>query len=209
MRWSTIAVAGAVLGALVLAGAAWAQQKVVPNEFGPQQEKPAAPKALAPQPKDSEIAPGLAVSYWKMLVRDVQEVADIVGKRKPDVGQPLPKLDYKMGTGKVLTSNQDDGVAAEIVGLIKLDKPGRYEFVANSNDGVRVEIGGERVLEDPDVHADRFSPAGKVDVAQAGWYALRILYFERKNEATLQLFWKEPGGADYAIVPGSVLARKK
>jgi len=209
MRLSTIVFAGAVLGALAVAGAVFAQQKVVPNEFGPQQEKPVAPKALAPQPKETDVAPGLAVSYWKMLVRDVQEVADIVGKRKPDIGAPLPKLDYKMKTGKVLTSNQDDGVAAEILGYIKLDKPGQYTFVANSNDGVRVEIGGEKVLEDPDVHADRFSPAGKVDVAQAGWYALRVLYFERKNEATLQLFWKEPGGADYAIVPESALARKK
>ncbi|MSP51389.1 MAG: hypothetical protein EXQ91_03215 [Alphaproteobacteria bacterium] len=201
----------AVLGlALALAASgSLAQQKVTPNEFGPKQAHPAAPSPVETELKDADIAPGLAVSYWKMLIRDVQEVANMVGKRKPEVGRPLNHLNYKMGTGKVLTSNLDDGVGAEILGFIKLDKTGQYVFVANSNDGVRVEVGGEKIIEDPDVHSDRFSPAGKVDVTKPGWYALRVLYFERKSEATLQLYWKEPDGADYVIVPDKAFARKK
>lgn len=40
---------------------------------------------------------------------------------------------------------------------------------------------------------DRFSPLVPVAVERPGWYALSLLYFEKRNTATPQLFWRRPG----------------
>ena len=50
------------------------------NDFAPEQEEPLDPDAADPQPTDGELAAGLAVSYWKIFVRDIKEIADLVGR---------------------------------------------------------------------------------------------------------------------------------
>ena len=76
-----------------------------------------------------------------------------------------------------------------------------------SNDGVRLEIGGRQIFFDPSVHADRFLQPVSVDIETPGWYPLSILYFEKRNTATLQLFWTNPseeGGLK--LVPADAFA---
>ncbi|MDA0261410.1 MAG: PA14 domain-containing protein [Proteobacteria bacterium] len=182
---------------------------ITPNDFAPEQEQLVNPAPAAPQPEDSELAAGLATQYWKILVRDIKEIADLVGRRKAKAGAPIMNIDFKVGPGNILTSGLSDGVGAEIKGFIRLDKTGTYRFLANSNDGVRITIDGELVLEDPDVHADQMTNWADVNVTEPGWYDFRVLYFERKNTATLQFYWQAPGADDYEIVPASVFAHRK
>ena len=146
-----------------------------------------------PQPNDGELSRGLAVSYWKIYVRDIKEIADLVGRRKAKPGPPIAKLDYHVGQGDALTSGRSDGVGAEIKGYIKLDKPGTYRFVANSNDGIRIKIDDALLLEDPDVHGDQMTNWADVNITEPGWYDFYLLYFERKGTSTLQFFLESAG----------------
>ena len=73
-------------------------------------------------------------------------------------------------------------------------------FLVQSNDGVRLNIGGKQIFEDPDIHGDRFSPELYVNITDPGWYSIRVLYFERANSSTLELYWQEPEG-DVVFVP--------
>jgi len=141
--------------------------------------------------------------------RDDDDDAPMSGQPIP--AEPLPMLDYKVGKGAVLTSGTEDGVGAEITGFIRLDKPGLYFFAVESNDGVRITLGGARVLDDPDVHGDRFSDPAQVEIAEPGWYPLHIDYFERKNTSTLKLHWLEPDsdGGTMPLVPAEVFAHGK
>ena len=119
----------------------------------------------------------------------------------------LEKLDYRVGSGTVLTSRSKDGVMARITGFIHLDKPGFYSFSFESNDGVRLEIDGQLIVEDPNVHTDRFSDIGGIEVTEPGWHPLTILYFERRNTSTLRFFWQPPGTeGSMALVPAEALA---
>ena len=93
------------------------------NDFAPEQEEPLDPDAADPQPTDGELSAGLAVSYWKIFVRDIKEIADLVGRRKAEPGPPIAKLDYHVGQGNALTSGRDSGVGAEIKGYIKFEMP--------------------------------------------------------------------------------------
>ncbi len=185
--------AGLVLAAMVAAGSAMAAE---------------APQLADPQPAAAEGKPGLAVRYYKSFFRLIEEFVEWQTVDEGTPGEPLPMLNYKTGDGFVMTSDINIGVGADISGFIHLDAPGTYSFVANSNDGFRLTIGDVKVLEDPDVHPDRYSNIASLEVDEAGWYALHMLYFQRKGTATLELYWKPPGqeDADFVFVPAEAFA---
>ena len=110
-------------------------------------------------------------------------------------------LNHKFVGENVFGSGQPMLVGMLITGFIKLDRPGLYEFQAESNDGIRLFIGKQLILEDPDVHGARLSPIGGVQAKAAGWYPLLIRYFQRKGSAALKLTWKRPGDAGFSVVP--------
>ncbi|MCH6587952.1 MAG: hypothetical protein IH805_06530, partial [Proteobacteria bacterium] len=155
-----------------------------------------------------DLDPGLSVRYYRAFFRLIEEFDEWMADDEGEAGAPLPALDYRVAGGAVLTGGVEDGVGAKITGLIRLDKPGTYSLLVQSNDGFILDIGGVPVLEDPDVHGDRYSKIAKLTVEQPGWYALYLLYFERKGTATLELYWKQPGdeAGAMALVPAEAFA---
>lgn len=152
------------------------------------------------------LKPGLAVCYMKAMVRHVDEIYRYDDDCEP--GAPLKRLNYKTGKGKVLNSPWSDGVLAKITGYIHLEQAGDYVFAFQSNDGVRLRIDKRLVVQDPDVHKDRFSDLGTFRVKTPGWYPILILYFERRSTSTLKFYWQPPGdtAATMPLVPPEVLA---
>lgn len=173
---------------------------------GPAAADAVSVKPANPQPAADTLAPGLAVEYIFRLVRSIGSFEDSDDWRK---GKPLPRLKYRSGAGGVLTSGQGDGVCARITGFIKLDQAGRYLFATQSNDGVRVTIDNSEIIEDDGVHTDQFSGNAEVTVPEPGWYALQVLYFERKNTSTLELHWQPPDKQQFEIVPAEAFAHLK
>ncbi|MFC6672856.1 PA14 domain-containing protein [Marinobacterium aestuariivivens] len=166
-----------------------------------------ATAGLAQSPVSADnLMPGLQVCYMDHFVRHIDEMIRQEKWKECKPGEPLPQLNYRTGAGTVLTSNGNDGVMARITGFIHLDKTGSYKFAFESNDGVRLEIGDQMILEDPDVHSDRFSDFGSFDVSEPGWYPLTIRYFERKSTSTLRFFWEPPGTeGTMPLVPAEAL----
>ena len=108
---------------------------------------------------------------------------------------------HEMGKGRVLTSESDDLVGAFITGYLHLEETGIYHFQVTNNDGVRLQLGGARIYDDPRTGPARTSPPIPVDVMEPGWYALEIWYFEKRGTATLDILWSPPGDGDFIEVP--------
>ncbi len=160
-----------------------------------------APAAASPQPAADSVKPGLSVRYWRYKMESVNEVARYAKSSSGgDKGAPLPALNYDDNTGPVLTSGAKVEVGAEITGFIKFPASGKYQIATNSNDGVRVYIGGAQVVDDPTVHAMGQSDVTDINVEGGVWYPLRVLYFQKHNTWGLQLLWA-PAGKDLAVVP--------
>jgi hypothetical protein len=158
-------------------------------------------KPLSPQPKAEALNDGLAVSYYFAIYNSIEELTSWMDHKKGKPGEPIPTLNYKVGQGKVLTSDSSNFVGAHITGLINLAKAGTYAFEVTSNDGVRLTLGGKMIFEDPEVHADWTSEPIVVPVTEPGWYPIDVLYFEKKNTSTLIVKWKPPGAAGFEVVP--------
>lgn len=185
MRWIVVSVAAALVSLSPLAAAGTVS-------------------GLRPaQPAAEDMKPGLATEHLRILVRHVDEI-ERAGKGRQ--GPPLPALDNSVGTGEdVLGSGEAEGIAFRMRGFLKIEQPGVYEFATMSNDGVRFQLDGKTIVEDPDVHPDRLSDPTAVEL-QPGWYPLYLLYFQRKGSWTIELLWKAPGMADFEPVPAAHFA---
>lgn len=152
-----------------------------------------------------DLKPGLRVEYIPGFVRHIDEIADKEGNQG---GGILNTLEWNNDDGEVMTSGLEDGVAARITGFVNFSKAGNYVLAIQSNDGVRLSIGGELIIDDPDVHPERFSPNVSVRIETPGWYPLHLLYFERKGTSTLELYWQPPGAKGFDYVPANAFAHR-
>jgi len=157
-------------------------------------------KPLFPAPS---LSPGLTVLYFlKSSASHIDQLpSGTVATQKGKPGKPILFLDHNFSNQDIFDSGQRSGVGLELNGLIRLSSSGSYRFKALSNDGIRVYIGGRMVLDDPDVHGDRFCGPSTVTVDQEGWYDLKVRYFQRKGTAALSLQWQPPGQKDFTPVP--------
>src|SRR5262249_52770957 len=163
-------------------------------------------KPSEPQPTAEPLAPGLAVQYTYAIMNHVDEMKG----RKFEPGPPITHLDWRMGSGIVLTSKASQGVGAQISGFVLFEKAGTYGFDVTSNDGVRVEIGGKLIHEDPGGHSDTTSDRIGLKIDTPGWYPISIWYFQKRYTATLVVRWIAPGETGkLAPIPPKALARRK
>ncbi|HYM32590.1 MAG TPA: PA14 domain-containing protein [Candidatus Cybelea sp.] len=164
---------------------------------------------LPQQPAASDMSPGLNVAYYYGMYKYVDQVDMAAAKSPGSAGAPLPQLNAKMATspkGEVFDSHAVEGVGLKISGMIHFDNPGEWKFVVLSNDGVRVSIADQKILEDPDVHSDRLTDPVAVAVPSAGWYKFDVSYFQRHASWALVLSWKPPGAGDFVPVPADAFA---
>lgn len=172
---------------------------------------------IEPQPEESALKPGLAVTYYygdyREMAGDGEQIDALYAQMKSEdggEGDPLPALDYKTQEGKnVLTSKFGKFVGAHITGFVRFPEAGTYTLVMTSNDGVRFSLDGKMLYEDPDVHPDRESEPLEVSLTKPGWVALEIGYFQRKGSSALILKWKGPSGGDFAVVPAENYAHSE
>ena len=120
------------------------------------------------QPDPAAREPGLAVTYYFGIFNLVDEIVEVAKLEEGQRGPAIPALDYKVGSGSVLTSGRADGVGADIRGLINFSQAGTYMMALQSNDGVRLELGGKLLFSDEGVHADRFSKLVPVKIETPG-----------------------------------------
>ncbi len=162
--------------------------------------------ATAPEPPAAQLRPGLSPVYF--YGTEINAIGEFMGwpRSRGELGAPLIVVDYRSGAGTVLTSRGADLVAARIDGFIHLEQVGTYRFAFESNDGARLEIAGDLVVQDPGVHPDRLSASASVEVRAPGWYPITVWYFEKRNTSTLRLLWTPPSGSRLDVVPGAALA---
>ncbi len=158
----------------------------------------AAPLKLKPaNPQPGSVKSGLAVRYaYPDEVRTLEDArAALRAGSVP--GTPLKGLDNRdtIEGQPTLTSKQAYRVVADITGYVRFDKPGIYNIDFLTNDGLDARISGQTVG-----YFDGRQPcdttfATQVEVPKAGWYPLKILYYQRLGTSCLHMR-RAPEGAE-------------
>jgi xylan 1,4-beta-xylosidase len=114
-----------------------------------------------------------------------------------------PTLDFDWGTGSPAIGVPMNDFAARWTGKLVPLATGPLTLTTSSDDGVRVRVGGQVVIDAWNDHSRR-DDDGTVDVVAGQAYDLVVEYYERWGQAALSLSWSWPGQAR-AIVPASQL----
>ena len=165
---------------------------------------------LNPQPADTALVPGLAVAYfYDYKARHLNSLTKgNVPNKKGTPGEPIPFLNHHFGRGEVFNSGSNRLVAMRMQGLLHFPQTGTYTLLGLSNDGLRVYLDDQRIIDDPEWHArgDQYTIGVVTEITQTGWYPMMVEYNQRKGTAAIGFFWRRPGADGFEPVPAEAYA---
>lgn len=146
------------------------------------------------QDKQDVREPGLAFRAYQ-LDRILTRIPKLVPNQSPNVSRKIDQVGF--------LAEEDFGIAGKfyvnISGWIKIETPGLYHFRLGSDDGSRLKIRNEQVVDHDGVHTAT-SKDGSMELG-AGSHEIQIEYFNNDADAFLQLEWKRQGDANWDLVP--------
>jgi hypothetical protein len=159
-------------------------------------------------PAEATLQPGLDAGFYYSDFKTIANMASYVARAKPTTRKVLVQLNDNSPDGQIFESGAKQLYGFKAVGWLKFPTAGDWKVAVVSNDGIRVTIGGQMIIEDPAIHADRDSGESLVKVGAPGYVPIEVLYFQRKGTAALELYWTPPGG-QRALVPKEAYWSKK
>ncbi|MFI2670780.1 family 16 glycoside hydrolase [Streptomyces albidoflavus] len=161
----------------------------------------AVPAAAAPGPHDElpPQEPGVTLRVFD-LQTPLDELCEIKAGQTPNVDKLMSVIDW--------SATDDFGVAdhfvSEVTANLTVPEDGTYDFRLTSDDGSRLLIGGDTVIDHDGLHGAEPKDGSKG--LTEGHHALRIDHFDRTNDQQLTLEWKPPGAEGFSVVPDTVLS---
>ena len=147
-----------------------------------------------PEVKDGDKNSGLYGEYFNDLTLTKRKLAQIDSK-----------IDFDWSSGSPHQDINADTFSIRWTGFIKGPVTGNYRFRAHVDDGVRLWIDRELVLDDWNANPPRNVDSTKQKRLEAGKrYSIKLEFFENTGSAQIQLFWTPPGGV-WEKVPSSAL----
>lgn len=135
------------------------------------------------------------------LRAEVFDTDDLSGE--PKVVRVDASVDFDWGSGSPDRIIEDDTFSVRWQGKIEPQYSETYTLEVLSDDGVRLYIDGQLVIDDWTEHAAASRTATVALVAQQR-HAIRLEYFERSGAAVAKLYWSSPSQSRQ-IVPASQL----
>ena len=137
-------------------------------------------------------ASGLKAEYF--------DYTDLTGKVAERID---PTVNFDWGGSEPVPGVGDD-FSARWTGLITPPATRTYTFVTRSDDGVRLWIDGDQVIDDWALHAaaDR---SGSIALQAGHAYPIRVEYFDGRKNASVTLSWRWTGHGK-ELVPASALS---
>ncbi|MFJ8194205.1 ricin-type beta-trefoil lectin domain protein [Streptomyces sp. NPDC096094] len=162
--------------------------------------------STSPSPADDSATADLPPQEPGVTLRvfDVQaplnEICALKAGQTPNIDKLMPVVDWSSADDFGLESN----FVTHVLGNLDASQAGGYTFRLTSDDGSRLWIDDQLVVDHDGLHGPEPKDA-TVDLT-AGFHSLLIEHFERDGGQQLTLSWKPPGASGFSVVPNSVLS---
>jgi len=143
---------------------------------------------------DAARLPGLSYDYYEVQLPEL-----------PVFDRLTPKTSGNTDTFTLAVAERKNDFALRFRGVIAIPKEGEYEFFTKSDDGSRLFIDDQQVVENGGIHPDQ-ERNGKITLT-AGEHSIRVVYFDGGGNTALKVSWKGPGIGKKEI-PASVLSHE-
>lgn len=110
-----------------------------------------------------------------------------------------PNFDW--GSARPAPGVHTDFFNVKWTGSVQAEEAGSYKFRTLSDEGVRVTINGQKVIDHWKAHsaATDVSPAIVLEAGKR--YDITIEYYDLLGKAVMSLSWLKPGAADFTAIP--------
>jgi len=129
--------------------------------------------------------------------------------RVPGQGAPrvvrTEAVDFDWGGGAPAGVPADQ-FSARWTGTVLAEQTGRFRFQTVSDDGVRLWVNGQLMIDHWTPHPATTDTSGAVRLVAGERYAIRLEYYENFGGATMRLRWQRPGQSTFEPIPASVLS---
>ena len=115
----------------------------------------------------------------------------------------VPNIDYQWGSGSTDTAAVgNNNFSIRWSGYLYAPTSGSYTLATNSDDGARLYIDGDLIIDDWSDHSPRERTA-TVSLQAGDLVPIVLEYYENGGRATIQLLWEPPGQTGLEIIPAS------
>ena len=154
------------------------------------------PTHLQAEPGSSDLRQqGIQVDYFYPSANNV--AIETLAQMKPIASGIVPEI-----TMNVPQREQNDKFALRFTGTIQIPQAGKYTFFTNSDDGSRLYIGEQLVINNDELHG-MVEKAGGIDLP-AGSHPLTVTYFDNGGGDGLVVTWQGPGFKKQTIAPDAL-----
>ncbi len=138
-------------------------------------------RKVAPRRADAaeNAVPGLDFAYFEGSY-----------EKLPDFAGLSPKKTGVAQTCSAKVAARSEHWALQFTGFIEVQKPGIYQFFTTSDDGSRLWIGDELVVDNDGLHGS-VEKSGRIALA-AGRHAFRMAMFQKSGGVELKVSWQGP-----------------
>jgi glucose/arabinose dehydrogenase len=161
--------------------------------------------ALAFPAQSDDLEPGLVAEYFEFS-GTLAELPIIPAGRAPTLVRVEPNIDYGAVRGSFYGTKLSTNFFARWTGFLRIQKEGLTNFYLDSDDGSRLYIDGDLILDNRDGRAME-QKADRI-LLKAGDHSIKVEFFQRDGAAGVLLGWK-PQGQLRALVPRGALFHRK
>ena len=122
----------------------------------------------------------------------------------PTVRRVDPTVNFDWGVGSPSPAIEADTFSVVWTGLFRATRSENYTFYTNTDDGVRLYVGGQLVIDNWTDHAPTEDVSAAIPLVSGRTYPIRMELYENGGGAVGQLRWSSPN-TPKAIIPKSVL----
>ncbi|MDT0403450.1 MULTISPECIES: family 16 glycoside hydrolase [Streptomyces] len=144
--------------------------------------------------------PGVTLRVFDVQV-PLEKICTLKPGQTPNVDKLMPAVDWSTTDD---FGGFNDNFVTQVTGNVHAPANGSYTFRLSSDDGSRLLIDGQVVIDHDGLHGAE-PKDGTVQLTE-GMHSLRIDHFERGGDQVLNLAWRPPGAEGFATVPNSALS---
>jgi YVTN family beta-propeller protein len=132
---------------------------------------------------------GLAGAYFNNMTLTGNAVLERVEK---------VAFTWKTSPGPGVNANQ---FSVRWTGFVEAPSTGSYQFRTRSNDGVRLWVNGELLIDHWAAHGTADDTSAAVALARNGRYPVTLEYYDNTGNGVARFLWQTPGGSSFVVVP--------
>ena len=146
-----------------------------------------------------DLAPGAIFEVYQ-ISESLSAIPTIQSGELPNAARMIASVDLSSDRGDFAPCGER--LVSCVRGVMRVPRGGRYEFRMNSDDGSRLEISGEVIVNFDGLQVG--VSAGGIAVLRRGDHPFSIEHFDAGGPHKLILEWRPPGARSFAVAPAAL-----